>query len=144
MTILLNNCLNLSYFPDEWKIAKVIAFHKKKEKSDPSNYRPISLLSNLGKLFESVIHIRISNLIDAQEMIPDHQFGFRKKHSTIHAINKLTSDICWALNDDQVLAACLIDLEKAFDTVWTQGLLYKLLKKGFPHLINITWNMTLG
>ena len=98
----------------------------------------------MGKLFESVIHTRISKLADSREMILDHQFGFRKKHSTIHAINKLTSDICWALNDDQVLAACLIDLEKAFDTVWTQGLLYKLLKKGFPHLINITWNMTLG
>ena len=64
----------------------------------------------------------------------------------MHTINKLTSDICWALNDDQVLAVCLIDsidLKKAFDTVWTQRLIYKLHKKRLPqHLIHIILNMT--
>ena len=76
-----------------------MALHKKgKDKSDPENYRPISLLSNLGKLFESIIHIRINNFADVRKNIPEHQFGFRKKHSTIHAVNNLTSDICWAPN----------------------------------------------
>ena len=49
-------------------------------------------------------------------MIPEHQLRFRKKHSTIHAVNKLTLDICWALNDEQILAAWLIDLVKAI--IW--------------------------
>ena len=62
------------------------------------------------------------------KVIPENQFGFRRKHATIHAINKLTSDICWALNANQRVAACLIDLEKAFDTVWIPGIIYKVIK----------------
>ncbi|KAL6417497.1 hypothetical protein ACFW04_012686 [Cataglyphis niger] len=61
-----------------------------------------------------------------------NQFGFRAKHSTIHAINKLTSDINWALMNEDCLGACLVDLEKAFDTVWQEGLIFKLKKKNFP------------
>ncbi|KAI4472699.1 hypothetical protein M0802_016563 [Mischocyttarus mexicanus] len=57
-------------------------------------------------------------------------------------VNKLTSDICWALNNNECVGACLIDLEKAFDTVWTDGLIYKMIKKKFPdHLVKLTYNM---
>ncbi|XP_033318466.1 uncharacterized protein LOC117216041, partial [Bombus bifarius] len=113
-TVLFNNALNNTYFPGKWKKAKLIAITKKdKDGSSPANLRPIK-----------------------------NQFGFRHKHSTIHAINKLTSDICWALNAKQRVAACLIDLEKAFDTVWIPGLIYKLIKKNFPkYLIKIVWDM---
>ncbi|XP_039312446.1 uncharacterized protein LOC120359363 [Solenopsis invicta] len=63
-------------------------------------------------------------------------------NTTIHAINRLTSDINWALNGKKCLGACLIDLEKAFDTVWLEGLLFKLIKKGFPdHIIKLIWSM---
>lgn len=81
-------------------------------------------------------------MCNKNNIIPENQFGFRHRHSTIHAINKLTSDIHWALNNKQCVGACLIDLEKAFDTVWTEGLIYKLIKNNFPnHLIKIIWNM---
>lgn len=74
--------------------------------------------------------------------MPENQFGFRFKHSTVHAVNKLTSDICWALNDMKCIGACLIDIEKAFDTVWHEGLLTKLQQKNFPeHLVEIIWSM---
>lgn len=142
-TILFNNLLNYVTFPNEWKKAKVIALLKKnKESSSPESYRPVSLLPNIGKVFESVINEKIKEFCSDKEIIPECQFGFRRQHSTLHAINRLTSDINWAFNNNQCIGACLIDLEKAFDTVWLDGLLFKLIRKGFPiHLTKIIWSM---
>lgn len=73
--------------------------------------------------------------------MPDAQFGFRYKHSTVHAITKFVSNICWSLNEKKFFGTCLIDLEKAFDSVWLDGLIYKLIKNSFPiHLIKIKHN----
>lgn len=66
-------------------------------------------------------------------VLSENQFGFRAGHSTVHAINKLTSDVCWALNGKKCVGACLIDLERAFDSVWINGingLTVTLIKKG--------------
>lgn len=142
-TILFNNLLNYRIFPTHWKKAKVIAILKKeKENSNPLNYRPISLLPNIGKVYEMVINDAILKTCYSNNIIPENQFGFRFRHSTIHAINKLTSDICWALNGNKCVDACLIDFEKAFDSVWHEGLIVKLIKKKFPHhIIEIIRNM---
>lgn len=142
-SIIFNNCLNLAYFPTPWKIAKLITIKKKgKDGSDSSSYRPISLLPNISKVFETTINDSIVSFCNSKNIIPEHQFGFRHRHSTIHAITKFTSDICWARNNGDCVAALLIDLEKAFDTVWLDGLFYKLLKKEFPkHLVKMIWNM---
>lgn len=145
-TILFNNCLNLTYFPTAWKMAKLITIKKKgKDGSSPSDYRPISLLANISKVFEVIINKAITKFCDANNVIPETQFGFRFQHSTVHAISKFTSDICWARNADECVGAVLVDLEKAFDTVWLDGLFFKLMKKGFPqHLTKMIWSMTHG
>ncbi|XP_012247223.1 uncharacterized protein LOC105681538, partial [Bombus impatiens] len=142
-TVLFNNALNNTYFPRKWKKAKLIAITKKdKDGSSPANLRPISLLPNISKVFEIIINNPLTFFCTKNDIIPENQFGFRYKHTTIHAINKLTSDICWALNAKQRVAACLIDLEKAFDTVWIPGLIYKLIKINLPkHLIKIVWDV---
>ena len=89
-----------------------------------------------------IINNPLAAFCSKNKVTPENQFGFRHKHSTIHAINKLTSDICWAFNANQRVAVCLIDLEKAFDTVWIPGLTYKMIKKNFPeYLIKIVWDM---
>jgi len=132
-TILFNNMLNYTYFPIKWKKAKVIAILKKdKKNSDPNSYRPISLLSNIGKVYERIINDIITAFCQEKNLIFENQYGFRKNHSTIHAINKLSSDINWALNERKCVGACLVDLEKAFDTVWLDGLIVKLKHKEFP------------
>lgn len=96
----------------------------------------------MSKIFEVVINKALTSFCDKNLIIPESQFGFRHKHSTLHAVNKFTADICWALNNNECVAACFIDLEKAFDTVWLDGLFYKLIKKGFPRqLIKILWVM---
>lgn len=140
--ILFNNALNNMYFPSKWKIAKTIALKKPgKAESDPSSYRPISLLPNISKVFEIVINRSLVNFCNKNDIIPQSQFGFRLNHSTIHAINKFSSDVCWALNNNECVAACLIDLEKAFDTVWVDGLIYKLIKKKFPsHMVKMIFS----
>lgn len=141
--ILFNNLLNHKFFPPHWKKAKVVAILKKdKDSSNPLNYRPISLLPNIGKVYEMVINDAILSVCTNNNVMPESQFGFRYKHSTLHAINKFTSDICWALNENKCVGACLIDLEKAFDSVWHEGLIVKLIQKKFPrHLIETIWSM---
>lgn len=114
-------------------VGKVIPILKKRKvPSDPTSYRPISLLPNWSKVFEIVINQQLIEFCDKEKILPNCQFGFRYQHSTTHTIHKVTSDICWALNDNEFLGACLIDLEKAFDSVWIEGLLYRLLQKNFP------------
>lgn len=136
--------INYSYFLSKWKKAKVIPLPKKdKDKALPTSYRPISLLSNIGKVYEMVINDIINKYCEENNLLPENQFGFRARHSTIHAINKLVSDINWALVNDDCLGACLVDSKKAFDTVWLEGLIFKLKKKNVPlNLIKLIWNMT--
>ena len=138
-----NNALNNTCFPKKWKKDKLIASTKKnKDGSSPANLLPISLFPNISKVYEMIINNPLAAFCSKNKVIPENQFGFRHKHSTIHAINKLTSDICWALNAKQRVASCLIDLEKAFDTVWIPGLIYKMIKKNFSeYLIEIVWDM---
>lgn len=142
-TILFYNMLNLDYFPTIWKKAKVVAILKNnKDSTQPTNYRPISLLPNIGKIYEMLINDIIIKCCNKLNIIPENQYGFKAKHSTIHAINKIASDINWALNDYNCVGACLIDLEKAFDTVWIDGLLFKFKEKKFPmQIVKLIWNM---
>lgn len=130
---LFNNMINNSHFPVGWKTAKVFPILKKnKDPAKPSSYRPISLLPNMSKVFEKVMQSRIVCFTDEHNIIPDTQFGFRRGHSTVHAISKLVSDVCWQKNNRNGVGACLIDTEKAFDTVWLDGLIFKLTECAFP------------
>ena len=144
--ILFNNMLNNSFFPTNWKKSKITPIPKKgKDSVSPGDFRPISLLPNISKVFEVIVKDSLLQLCAEKDIINESQFGFRHKHSTIHAINKLTSDVCWAINNKHYVGACLIDLEKAFDTVWIDGLIFKLLKNTFPtYLIKIIREMITG
>lgn len=81
MTVLFNSLLKLSYFPTAWKKAKIIMIKKLgKDNTDPINYRPISLLSSVSKIFEKIIHSRLICHLNATGAIPHCQFGFKPKH----------------------------------------------------------------
>lgn len=130
---LFNNMLNNTYQPEAWKTALTFPIQKKdKNKNGLENLRSINLLPNISKVLEVIVNKRTITFCNSNNIIPENQFGFQYKHSTINAINKLTSDIMWNFNKNQCTGACLIDLEKAFDTVWIEGLLFKLIKKKFP------------
>ena len=142
--IIFNNIINNCYYPERWNTAKILPILKKdKNPLDPASYRPISLLPNISKIFEALINTTITAHCNKNKIIPDEQYGFRHNHSTIHAINKFLTDTTKHLNNHEMVAAGLIDLEKAFDSVWLKGLMFKLVKKGFPrYLTCLLWKMT--
>lgn len=83
ITNLFNKCINMSYRPQNFKIAKVVPILKAgKQATDPNSYRPISLLNAVGKLFEKIVYIRLIKHIEEKSLLPNFQFGFRRGHTT--------------------------------------------------------------
>ena len=126
-----NLSIQTGIFPSSLKTAKVVPVFKNKGSiQDLTNYRPISLLSNIDKIFEKLIHSRVVKFLDQNNCLFNHQYGFRKKHSTIHALVNLTELI--RANMDKGIYSCgiFIDLKKAFDTVDHEVLQTKLKHYG--------------
>ena len=97
-------------FPQQLKTAKIIPVYKKGDLLDCTNYRPISLLSNLGKLIEKLIHSRMNKFLENHKCFYKNQFRFRKKHPTNHAVMN-------GLDNNQYACGVFLDFQKAFDTV---------------------------
>ena len=114
---IINECLESGKYPDCIKSASIKPLHKKNSKFDPGNYRPISLLSNIGKIFEKILYERLTNFLENNKIFFQNQFGFRKKHNTTHAIIALTEQIRKCLDKNEFAVGVFIDLQKAFDTV---------------------------
>jgi hypothetical protein len=125
---------NLSFstgtHPERLKIAKVIPVFKSGSKMLTSNYRPISLLSNLNKIFEKLMFNRVLPFLEQENIIFKNQFGFRPKHSTNHALISITERIKEALDSDKYACGVFVDFQKAFDTVNHSILLKKLDRYG--------------
>ena len=100
--------------------------HKDGPKNIVDNYRPISILTQLNKVFEKLIHTRLMNFCVEQNILTPKQFGYRKKHNTMHAILSLTEEIKACMEDKKVCAALFIDLKGAFDTINIDIMLEKL------------------
>ena len=136
------SCLfNLSFetgiFPEILKYAKIIPVHKLKGSIlDIQNYRPISLLSNIDKLFEKIMHSRVTSFLETYQCIYPLQFGFRKKHSTTHALINIIELIKPALDQSKFACGIFVDFSKAFDTVDHNILLQKLSHYGIRGLSN--------
>jgi len=138
LLILINATIRLTHVPDTWKIAEMIMIAKPgKEPTKLKSYRPISLLPIMSKLFEKLILKRIIPIIDEKNLLPNHQFGFRKHHSTIEQVHRLINIIEKALEDDQICSAIFLDVAQAFDKVWHKGLLYKLNKVMPIQMVNL-------
>lgn len=138
LTTIINNSVNNSYFPDIWKKSKITPVPKKGNKYEIQNYRPISLLPCLSKIFEKVILKKFNTICELKGIHQENQFGFKEKHSTLHPIISFANDVTKALNKKEVISACFLDIEKAFDSVWINGLIYKLIEYDFPpHITKI-------
>ena len=128
---LFNQCVESGYFPQGLKVAKVIPLFKGGLKESLENYRPISLLSSLSKIFERIIFNRMYNFANKQKILYEKQFGFQKKKSCVDALIEFTEFIREGWDKKLVGQSCLVDLKKAFDTINHDLLLAKLEKYGF-------------
>ena len=134
--MLLNRSLIEGNFPKMLKKADVCPIYKKNDKTKCENYRPISLLSNLSKIYERTMHTRIYNFLETSNALYKFQFGFRKKYSTNHALLSIVEEIRESLDNKTFACGVFIDLEKAFDTVNHSILLGKLEHYGIRGIAN--------
>ncbi|KAL1129485.1 hypothetical protein AAG570_012430 [Ranatra chinensis] len=134
LTYIANAILKHAHYPTHWKTATVIALPKPgKPTTEPSSYRPISLLSSLAKVVDRIILNRLTDVGDKMRIIPDNQFGFRRNHATIHQLSRVVSHISGNMATRKTTAMVLLDSEKAFDTVWIEGLIQRLATYSFPN-----------
>ena len=130
LTRLFNLSLTLQQFPTSWKKANVTPIFKKEDPSDVNNYRPISLLSCLSKLFEKIVFKYIFNFLRDNNKISLKQSGFMPGDSTVYQLVHLYHLFCEALDNKKDIRITFCDISKAFDRVWHKGLLFKLKKTG--------------
>lgn len=125
---LFNSILDAGIIPESWSIGNICPIYKNKgDPLLPENYRPITLLRCLGKLFTSVLNNRLTRFLDEHELLSETQTGFRKDYSTLDNIFTLHSLIELLKSQRKKLFCCFIDFSRAFDTVWRAGLWRKLL-----------------
>ena len=133
ITITLNQSLNTGIFPEKLKIAKVIPIHKKEDPSLLENYRPISILPSISKIFEKIICNQINDYFNLNNLFHSGQYGFRKHHSTELAAMELIDRTTQDMDRGETPFGIFLDLSKAFDTLNHTILLNKLNHYGIKH-----------
>ena len=128
LTLLFDNCLASGEFPNVWKkvlFQDVVPVHKKGDKQLTKNYRPVSLLPICGKLMEKLMLNSNFNFIDTRNMLSVHQSGFRPGDSCVHQLISIVHEIYNAFdaNPSLKVRGVFLDISKAFDRVWHNGLL---------------------
>ena len=136
LSILINTSITSGVFPDRLKKAIVTPLHKAKEKDLVTNYRPISLLLTLSKVYEKVMHSRIVDFLEKHDIFFDGQHGFRQNRSTSSAMMEIVSSIILANENNMLTGALMIDTSKAFDTISQEQLLDKLDYCGIRGIAN--------
>ena len=131
LEVLFNKCLNEGVFPAAFKTAEVIPLYKGGDKMDLNNFRPISLLPAIGKLFEKLLAIRVIKFFNKHELFTSEQFGFRAKFATDFAIADIYDKLIYNLDNELSSCAIFLDLAKAFDSVDHEILLKKMECYGF-------------
>ena len=128
---LFNKCLKESCFPDCWKVSSVVpVFKNVGERSTAKNYRPVSLLSVVSKVFEKLVNNRIVDYLEKSGLFSDFQYGFRSSRSTADLLTVVSDRIARAFNRSGATRAVALDISKTFDRVWNAGLLHKLKSYG--------------
>ena len=143
LTKFFNVILDTGIFPEQWSLAIIKPLYKNVgEREDPSNYRGISLLSCLGKVFSNLINDRLTRFVNENNIIGPEQAGFRSGFSTLDHIFSLKTLIDIYLNKHKILYCCYVDYSKAFDTVSRTELWSKLLNNNISgKLFQIIYNM---
>ncbi len=142
-TYLFNIILNTGDIPKTWLIGKIIPIYKGKgDTKDPGNYRGIALLSCLGKLFTSLLNNRITDFVESNKILIENQAGFRRGYGTVDHIFVFKCLIDILGSDRRKLVCAFVDYQKAFDSIWRDGLWVKLTKQGITgKILNVIRNL---
>ena len=130
LTGIFEKSIHIGIFPIEWKVARITPIFKKGVKSDLNNYRPISVIPIVSKIFEKIVYQQLYDYLNENKLLTNCQSGFRSLHSTLTALLDATNN--WSVNIDNGLinGVIFIDLKKAFDTIDHQIILQKLANYG--------------
>ena len=143
LTILFQNSTKSSCYPVIWTRSNIIPVHKNNDKQLVKNYRPISLLPIFGKIFEKIIFDRLYNFLLQKELLNPNQSGFRPSDSCVNQLIAITHELFEAFdcNPSLEVRSVFLDISKAIDKVWHEGLLYKLKSMGISgELYNLLEN----
>ena len=138
LAIIINQSLCTGIFPDELKIAQVKPLYKKDDPNVFDNYRPISLLPVISKVFEKVVYIQLYEYMVRNKLLYASQYGFRQEHSTELASLEFTDQVMHHLDNNEIPLTIFLDLSKAFDTLDHDILLDKLRYYGVKHA-SLNW-----
>ena len=142
LTTLFDKIVELKYFPRLWSMGILFPIHKSGELDDPNNFRGITLNSCLSKLFTYLLNTRLSSYCEEKGLMEYNQIGFRKGFRTSDHIFTLKTVVDKAFANKKKLYVCFVDFKKAYDTVWRNGLFYKLLKAGIsPGFVQLMQSM---
>ena len=132
LTILFKNCISQGMFPDNWKKSNNYPIHKKGDKQIVNNYRPVSLLPICGKIFERLIFNPLYQFLEEHKLLSIHQSGFCCNDSCINQLLFIVRALYTAFDAYLTLDArgVLLDMSKAFDKVWHEGLIQNLKSMG--------------
>ena len=130
MVYIINLSFIQGYFPHELKLARVIPLYKSGDSQLVKNYRPVSILPVISKIFERIMFNRLLDFINKHNLLYKFQFGFRPGHNTSHALMILIDKILSGFNDNEMTIGVFLDFSKAFDTVNHHILLNKLSRYG--------------
>ena len=130
LSILFNRSFREGKFSELWKRSNIIPLPKKGDNSDPSTFRPVFLLSGIGKLQERIVFKNIYNFLDENNLIYKSQSGFLPSHSTTFQLIDIYHHISQAIDSNQYSCMVFCDVSKAFDRVWHKGLIFKLRHYG--------------
>ena len=128
--IIFNKLLDLEYFPKTWATGKITPVFKKGDNTDPNNYRGITILSCLSKLFTKNMNERLNRWAEEEKTLTDTQYGFRKNRGTTDCVFILKGLIDIVFARGLKLYVCFVDYQKAYDLLDRSCLFYKLAKEG--------------
>ena len=145
LSVLFETCLRENCWPSIWKQARVVPVHKKLSKSEPGNYRPISLLSVISKVFEKILADEINQFLEDNNILSQKQFGFRASRSTADLLLLSTQQWQNTLDAGRRTLVVALDIAGAFDRVWHRGLVEKMRAKGIQgNLLSLLQDYLVG